>query len=173
MNHKIFNVRTDVNAYDCTRGCTDTVRESALKVDSGRKIPCRTGKSNLRQRRDGPTLYQLSYIPTPQRFFFFFGSPRKLTKTPCESQLFSLLLFVWKFYFISIYETFWFRLVHTACKCCLCLFHLLGELFVVILPYNRLRCFWIVHTVLVYAANSLECMRSPCSRAQPRLKLFQ
>ena len=82
------------------------VRECALKVDSGRKIPCRTGKSNLRQRRDGPTLYQLSYIPTPQRFFFFFGSPRKLTKTPCESQLFSLLLFVWKFYFISIYETF-------------------------------------------------------------------
>ena len=42
------------------------VRESSLKVDSGRKIPCRTGESNLRQRRDGPTLYQLSYIvPTP------------------------------------------------------------------------------------------------------------
>ena len=33
----IFNVRTDVNACDCTRVCTDTVRESALKVDSGRK----------------------------------------------------------------------------------------------------------------------------------------
>ena len=39
------------------------VRESALKVDSGGKIPCRTGESNLRQRRAGPTLYQLSYIP--------------------------------------------------------------------------------------------------------------
>ena len=26
-------MRTDVNAYDCTRGCTDTVRESALNVD--------------------------------------------------------------------------------------------------------------------------------------------
>ena len=26
-------MRTDVNGYDCTRGCTDTVRESALKVD--------------------------------------------------------------------------------------------------------------------------------------------
>ena len=38
------------------------VRESALKVDSERKIPCRTGESNLRQRRDGPMLYQLSYI---------------------------------------------------------------------------------------------------------------
>ena len=29
------------------------VGECALKVDSGRKIPCRTGESNLRQRRDG------------------------------------------------------------------------------------------------------------------------
>ena len=44
-------------------GCTDTVGESALKVDSGRKIPCRTGESNLPQRRAGSTLYQLSYIP--------------------------------------------------------------------------------------------------------------
>ena len=42
-------------------GCTDTVGESALKVDSGRKIPCRTGESNLPQRRAGSTL--LSYIP--------------------------------------------------------------------------------------------------------------
>ena len=42
----------------------DTVKESALKVDSGRKIPCRTGESNQRRRRAGPTLYQLSYIPT-------------------------------------------------------------------------------------------------------------
>ena len=32
------------------------VRESALEADSGRKIPCRTGESNLRQRRDGPML---------------------------------------------------------------------------------------------------------------------
>ena len=33
----IFNVRTDVDACDCTRGCTDTVSESALEVDSGGK----------------------------------------------------------------------------------------------------------------------------------------
>ena len=65
MYYGIFNVPTDVNACDCTRGCPDTVRESALKVDSGRKIPCRTEECNLRQRRAGPTLYQLSYIPTP------------------------------------------------------------------------------------------------------------
>ena len=39
------------------------VKESALKVDSRRKIPRRTGESNLRHRRADPTLYQLSYIP--------------------------------------------------------------------------------------------------------------
>ena len=65
MGYGIFNVRTDVNACDCTRRCTVTVRESALKVDSERKIPFRTGESNLRQPRAGPTLYQLSYIPIP------------------------------------------------------------------------------------------------------------
>ena len=46
-------------------GVRTHVRESAPKVDSGRKIPCRTGESNLRQRRAGPMLYQLSYIPIP------------------------------------------------------------------------------------------------------------
>ena len=65
INYGIFNVRTDVNACDCTRGCTDTSRESALKVDSGRKIAFRTGESNPRRRRAGPMLYQLSYSPTP------------------------------------------------------------------------------------------------------------
>ena len=39
-------------------------RESAPKVDSGRKIPRRSGESNLRRRRAGPMLYQLSYNPT-------------------------------------------------------------------------------------------------------------
>ena len=64
-HYRIFNVCTDVNVWDCTRGCTDTVKESALKVDSGRKIPCPTGESNLRHQRAGPTLYQLSYIRIP------------------------------------------------------------------------------------------------------------
>ena len=36
-DYRIFIVRTDVNACDCTRGFTDTERESALKVDSGQK----------------------------------------------------------------------------------------------------------------------------------------
>ena len=33
MDYGIFNVHTDVNACDCIRGCTGTLRESALKVD--------------------------------------------------------------------------------------------------------------------------------------------
>ena len=65
MDCRIFNVRTDVNAYDCTRGCKDTVGESALKVDPGRKIPCRTGESNLRLQRAGPMLYYLAMSPAP------------------------------------------------------------------------------------------------------------
>ena len=65
MDYGIFNVRIDVDACDCTRGCMGTVKESTLKVDSGRKIPCRTGESNLRQQRADPTLNQLSYIPAP------------------------------------------------------------------------------------------------------------
>ena len=66
-------MHTDVNACDCTRACTDTVGESALKVDSGRKIPCHTGESNLCRQRAGPILYQLSYVPTPvkQTFYLF------------------------------------------------------------------------------------------------------
>ena len=45
-------------------GCTDTVRESALKVDSGRKNRCPTGDSNPRQYcawHFSQTLYPLSY----------------------------------------------------------------------------------------------------------------
>ena len=45
-------------------GCTDTVRQSALEVDSGRNIPCCTGDSNPRQYYAwffSRTLYQLSY----------------------------------------------------------------------------------------------------------------
>ena len=64
-DYRIFNVRTDIDACGCTRGYTDTVRESALKIDFERKIPCRAGESNLPQRRAGPTLYLLSYIPAP------------------------------------------------------------------------------------------------------------
>ena len=64
MAYWVSNVRAYVNACDCAWGCTDIGREFALKVDSETKIPYRTGESNLRRRRDGPMLYQLSYIST-------------------------------------------------------------------------------------------------------------
>ena len=66
MDHRIFNVCTDVSACSCTRGCMDTVRESALKVDFGRRILCHTRESNLPQQRTGPMLCQLSYVPHPK-----------------------------------------------------------------------------------------------------------
>ena len=67
-------MRTDDNAWDCTLGCTDTRKSMHCKLTPGaKKIPCCTGESNLPQRRVGPTLYQLSYIPAPSilcsRFF--------------------------------------------------------------------------------------------------------
>ena len=46
-------------------GCTDTVRASALKVDSGRKIPCRTGDSNPRQYHTWPRRSTDWAIPAP------------------------------------------------------------------------------------------------------------
>ena len=49
---------------DCLWGLTDTVRGSVLKVDSRRKILCRTRESNLLQRCASPMLYQLSFIPS-------------------------------------------------------------------------------------------------------------
>ena len=39
MDYRIFNVHKHVNACDCTRGCTDTVSVSSLKVDCGEKNP--------------------------------------------------------------------------------------------------------------------------------------
>ena len=44
-------------------GVRTHVRESSLKVDSGRKIPCRTRESNLRQQCDGPLLYLWATSP--------------------------------------------------------------------------------------------------------------
>ena len=42
MDYRILIVHTAVNACNCTWGCTNTIRQSALKVDSGRKIPSHT-----------------------------------------------------------------------------------------------------------------------------------
>ena len=48
------------------RGDVQTLSESLRrKLTLGGKFPLRSGESNLRQRRAGPMLYQLSCIPTP------------------------------------------------------------------------------------------------------------
>ena len=51
---------------DCAWGCADTERESELKVDSWKKISCRTGESKQRQRRDGPMLQPTELHPIPK-----------------------------------------------------------------------------------------------------------
>ena len=38
MDYRIFNLHADVNTCDCTWGYKDTVRESALKVDSEKNL---------------------------------------------------------------------------------------------------------------------------------------
>ena len=61
----IYNVRTLLMYAIEHGGCTDTVRESALEVDSGRKIPCRIWDSNPRQyctQLFSRMLYQLSLL---------------------------------------------------------------------------------------------------------------
>ena len=65
MDYRIFK---PAHRCECmwlhTGGCTDTVRWSALEVDSGKKIPCRSGESNLPQWCAGLTPYLPSYIPS-------------------------------------------------------------------------------------------------------------
>ena len=66
--------------------CTDTEESLHWKL-TGRKIPWRTGgESNLRQRRAGPTLYQLSYIP----ILYHFSSQIKGCCTDTDSSAFRL-----------------------------------------------------------------------------------
>ena len=64
MDYRVFSVRTDANACGCTRGVR-TPLECLHRKLAQRKIPCRTGESNLPNRRAGLTLYQLGYVPTP------------------------------------------------------------------------------------------------------------
>ena len=56
-----FNVQTDVSACNFTRGVWTPLESLHWKL---RKIPCRTGESNLRRQCAVLMLYQLSYIPT-------------------------------------------------------------------------------------------------------------
>ena len=56
---------TQMLMHAIAHGDVTHVTESAPKVDPGRKIPCRTGESDLRQWRDSLMLYPLSFI-SPQ-----------------------------------------------------------------------------------------------------------
>ena len=70
---EIFNV---LCIWLCIGGATDAVRKSALKVDSGRKIPCHTGESTPCQYCTwlfSLTLYWLSHTAHVKSFFFFFS----------------------------------------------------------------------------------------------------
>ena len=72
MDYGISNMRTNVNACDCTRGHMDTVRESALKVDAGRKVSCHFRELNLHQKPAGPMLYPLGHIPTRVLWYMYY-----------------------------------------------------------------------------------------------------
>ena len=60
----ISNVHTDADAWDCTQGCMDAVRMSALEAALRRKFPCCTGDLN-------PCLFSqlLSQLSCPHPFW--------------------------------------------------------------------------------------------------------
>ena len=62
---RIFIVHTGVNACNCTQGYKDTVRESALKVDSGRKSLAALGNRICVSSVTVHCSNQLSYIQSP------------------------------------------------------------------------------------------------------------
>ena len=94
-DYRIFNVRPDVNACDCTLECTDTERESALEVDSGRKIPCHTRQSSLSHWRAGLTLYQLSYVPIHE---YYWVKATAATRAVLQSLTIVLMCFLFTYH---------------------------------------------------------------------------
>ena len=98
-------MHTDIKACGRTRSSADTVRESALKIDPGRKISCRAGESNLRQRCAGPTLYQLCYIPLYGSHFESLRGWRRDTKLSTEPPLQTAEAMLQKFLLLLIVST--------------------------------------------------------------------
>ena len=58
MDHRIFNMRADVNECYCTQGCTDTVRESALKVELHTRSLLTKGTGELYWGRNTQLVYK-------------------------------------------------------------------------------------------------------------------
>ena len=66
MDYRILNAHTDVNARNCTRGFTDTVREFALKKWLWEKnLLLATGNRTCVSGVPVRCSNHLSYIPTP------------------------------------------------------------------------------------------------------------
>ena len=66
MDYRIFNVHTDVNTCDCTRGCTDTCKRVFTEGWLCEKIPLlHQGGEPASAAWQSNALNQPSYIPTP------------------------------------------------------------------------------------------------------------
>ena len=80
MDYRIFNMHSDVNACDCTQGCTDTA-ESLHWILTGRKIPRCTGESTCVSRV--PVWCSTNWA-TPPLPFSFLQWPLKFLPTRTE-----------------------------------------------------------------------------------------
>ena len=127
--------------------CTGTLRESALKVDFGRIIQCRTWKSNLRRRRVGPMLYQLSDIPTPWRLVFANDLGFSLPEVWCSR--WSWLFFEWSLVFTMNVAVLWMMLGGHDEFCCS-----LNEVWWSRLP--RLPCTWSMVFTITLAVHCIK-----------------
>ena len=64
MDNRIFNIHTDVKARNYTWECTDTLRESAPKVDSGDKSRAASGNCSCHSPQSQVYDFTLTF---PQR----------------------------------------------------------------------------------------------------------
>ena len=99
-------------------GCTDTVTESELDVDSEGKISCRTAESNLRQGRAGPVALPTELHPHPQHQFPHKSSGQNLLKgrgeegrretkdSTCITLFLLLLLLVFSLFLFFVFSFF-------------------------------------------------------------------
>ena len=81
----IVNVLIDTDADDCTQGLYATVRGSALKADSGRKIPCHMRELNPHHDHTcpfGPMLLQQRDLTPDRANIATFHRPKPHTKHP-------------------------------------------------------------------------------------------
>ena len=95
----------------CTWVCMDAVRQTMLKVDSGRKILWHSRESDLPQRAS-PSLYQLSYIPSHERWRSVLSKTIHLANQACNLNYCTHSLFE--------VSTGWFSVLPSAMVLCTC-----------------------------------------------------